>query len=139
MSVDWFGLKPGKNKKRCKLCARAQHVQCISQVNFLYNVVMPLSRCANVLRLVSLAQKFTNSEDPVFKMLPSLSRAACAANHWVLQLISFPYGGHRPTKFESYPSTCLACSLEKIRRAANFVHVPSTCNIHTRSTFYAAS
>ena len=67
VAVLWFGLQPYLNKKRCKFCERAQHVQCASQVNFLYVVVMPLSRWANVPTLVSLAQKFTKSEDPMLK------------------------------------------------------------------------
>ena len=42
-------------------------MQCAAQINFLYSVVMPLSICAIVLSLVSLAQKFTKSEDRMFK------------------------------------------------------------------------
>ena len=56
-----------KNTKRCKFCARAQHVQCTPQVSFLYNIVMPLPSYATLPSLVSLAQLFTNSEDPMFK------------------------------------------------------------------------
>ena len=51
------------------MCARAQHVPCAPQTKFLYGVVMPMSSCVSVTRLVSLAQKFTSSEDPKFKKL----------------------------------------------------------------------
>ena len=67
MYINWFGLQTRKNKKRCLFCACNQHVQCAAQINFLCSVVMPLSICAIVLSLVSLAQKFTKSEDPMFK------------------------------------------------------------------------
>ena len=78
-----------------------------------YSAVMPLSGCADVASLVLLAQKFSNSEDPVFKTLfPSLARAACSAYHWVYQRILVLYGDHRFTKFKSYPSTGLPCSLK---------------------------
>ena len=99
--------------KRCKFFARAQHVQCAPQTNFLYGVLMPLYSCANVASLVSLAQKFTNSEDPLLKSFTPLARANCAVHHWLPHRISSPYGGHRPTKFRSNPSTGLACSLIK--------------------------
>ena len=46
-----------KIKMRCKFCAHAQHVQCRSQVNFLDSILMAMSRCANVVGLVSLTQK----------------------------------------------------------------------------------
>ena len=38
--------------------------------NFLYRVMMEMSRCANVPSLVSLAQKLTNSEDHGLKVFP---------------------------------------------------------------------
>ena len=82
---------------------------------------MPLSRCANVPSLVSLSQKFKNSEDPMIKSFPSLARAACAANHWVPQRISSPYGGHRPTKFESDSSTGWPVALKKQKKRYKFL------------------
>ena len=69
MSVDWLGLQPGKNKNKCKFCARAQHVQCAPHVIFLYSAVMPLSRCAEVVSLVLLSKKITISEGPMLKAL----------------------------------------------------------------------
>ena len=51
-------------------------MQYAPQANFLYGVVMLLSRCANVQGLVWLAKKFTNSEDPIIKKLP-LSGTCC--------------------------------------------------------------
>ena len=124
MSVDWFGLQPGINKKSCKFCARSKQVQCASQVIFIYSVVVPLSRCANVPSLVSAAQKFTNSEDHMFKISLSLAPAACAAYHWAPQWTLSPYGGNRPTKFELYPFTGLPCSMKKIKRDTTSEHVP---------------
>ena len=56
-------------------------MQCAPKANFLYHVVMPLSSCANVPSLVSLAQKFTNSEDPTFKKLyPSGTCRLCRSS-----------------------------------------------------------
>ena len=49
----------------------------------------------------------------MIKSLPPLARAACAANHWVPQRILSPYGGHRPTKLESDPSTGWPAALKK--------------------------
>ena len=136
VSVHWFTFS-SEEIKRCKLCARAKHVQCAPQFIFLYCVVMSLSRCANVQSLVSLAQKFTNSEDPMFTIFPSLARAACAANHWVLQRTLSTYVDHRPTKFDPCPSIGLACSLEKGKRGANSVHVPITCNVEETGVSWA--
>ena len=59
-----FACSRGKIKS-CKFCARSQHVQCAPRINFLCSVVIPLPRCANVPSLVSLAYKFTKSEDLV--------------------------------------------------------------------------
>ena len=88
----------------------------VHPVIFIYSVVMPLPRCANAPSLVSPAQKFTNSEDPIFKISPSLARAACAAYHWLPQRILSPYGGHQPTKFESDPSTGWPAALKTKNR-----------------------
>ena len=85
--------------------AHAQHVQCAPQMNFLYRIVMPLSSCANVPSLVSLAQKFTNSEDPRFKKVyPSGTCCLCRsssvttkdrAHHWWVSAHQvFPQSAH---------------------------------------------
>ena len=42
-------------------------MQCAAQINFLYSAVIPLSICAVVLSLVSLAPKFTKLEDLISK------------------------------------------------------------------------
>ena len=95
----------------------------VHHVIFIHSVVMPLPRCANAPSLVSPAQKFTNSEDPIFKISPSLARAACAAYHWLPQRILSPYGGHQPTKFESDPSTGWPAALKNKKE----VQIPCTC------------
>ena len=75
-----------------------------------------LPSCANVPSLVLLAQKFTKSEDLTFKKLkPSCACRLCRSSLGTPppQILS-PFGGHRPTKFRSNPSTGLACSIIKI-------------------------
>ena len=80
-SVHLFARQPEKNKKRYKFLARAQHVQCAPQTNFLYGVLMSLSSCDNAPNLVSLAKKFANSEDPTFKNLyPSCACRLCRSS-----------------------------------------------------------
>ena len=54
---------------RVQIFARALHVQYALQVNYFYCVLKPVPKCTNVPSLVPLAQKFTNSEDPMFKKL----------------------------------------------------------------------
>ena len=106
--------------KKIKRGANSVHVPSTCNVHhviFTHSVVMPLPRCANALSLVSPAQKFTNSEDPIFKISPSLARAACAAYHWLPQRILSPYGGHQPTKFESDPSAGWPAALKNKKRS----------------------
>ena len=110
-----------KIKKRCKFLARAQHMQCATQANFLYGVLMSLSSCANVPSLVSLAPKFTNTEDLTFKkkLHPSGTCRLCRSSLGALTDF-VTYGGHRPTKFESCPSTGLPGSLKKQKKRCKF-------------------
>ena len=44
----------------------------------------------------------------------------------------------RSTKFEPRVTKRLTCSLEKVSRCANYVHVPCKYNVHPRSAFYSA-
>ena len=142
----------------CTCPARAICATC----QLIYSIVIFLSCYINMPRLVSLAQKFTSSEDPTFirfyptgtcclwrrvlittmarvhqwlisvkkfSPLPSIDLVhsldkiivagfcAVASGTWHVEPIARqapqqilpPYGGHRPTKFESYPSNGLAC------------------------------
>ena len=128
--------------ERVKRGANFVHVPCTHNEHprstFLYCVVMPLPSCANVPSLVLLAQKISNSEDPTFKKLyPSGTCCLCRSSP-VTKAIKPSHGGYLPTKFEPNPSIGFACSLGKIKRVANSVHVPSTCNVHPGSTFYVA-
>ena len=66
-----------KNKKRYKLCARAQHVQCAPQFHFFHCFVTRLSNCANVPSIVSIPRKFTNSKDAMLKKFPPPSGTCC--------------------------------------------------------------
>ena len=91
---------------------RAQHVQCASQITFLFIVILPLSSCGNVPSLVSLAQKFTNSEDPTFKSFTPLARAASDVHCRSPKRIEPSHCGYRPTKFEFRASIGFACSLD---------------------------
>ena len=98
-----------------------------------------LSSSANVPSLLSLAQKFTNLEDPTFNFFTPLALAASAAHCRPPKGIVPSHNGYRSTKFEPNPSNDLACSLGKIKGDENFVHDSNTCNVHSTSTFYIAS
>ena len=46
------------------------YVQCAPHINYLHSIVMILSRFIGAQSLFSLAQKFTNSDDPIYEKCP---------------------------------------------------------------------
>ena len=66
---------------RVQIFARALHVQYALQVNYLYCVLKPVPKCTNDPSLVSLAQKFKNSGDPMLeKLAPSGTCCLCLSS-----------------------------------------------------------
>ena len=66
---------------RVQIFARALHVQYTLLVNYFYCVLRPVPKFTNVPSLVSLAQKFKNTEDPTFKKLyPSGTCCLCLSS-----------------------------------------------------------
>ena len=110
---------------------------CTPQVNSLCSIVMTPSSCVPLSSLVSLPQKLRNWKNPMFKKFsPSGTCCLCC----LCCIMGYHNDTDHPLElsaqhFEPCQSIGLACSLKHIKRGANSVHVPSTCNVHTRS-FY---
>ena len=93
---------------------------------------MPFSYCPGVPSLVSLAQNFTNSDDPAFiKFSP-----------WHVLLLLPSTGKHNDTCPPNGPDGSRSLSpvrslvwAKPRKRRANYVHVLSTCNVHCTVCF----
>ena len=54
----------------------------------------------------------------------------CTAKRQLQQWNVPTHGGKQSIKFEPCVTRGLTCSLKRMKRGANHVHVPSTCNVH---------
>ena len=114
--------------------ARIQHVQCSSQINFLYSVMTPLSSCTNVSSSVSLALRFHKLGGPhVYKVFPSgtccLCRSAPATT--MARVHPLMQSAH---ELLAVSAQWFVLTLE-LKRCANWVHVSCTCNVHPMPAF----